>query len=289
MVEEVVAMLGNLQSGLICDATLGPGGHAEAMLANTGEGVVLLGIDRDKGALALAQERLKRFKHRIILRHGSYDDLAKILEEEKLEKPSFILLDAGLSSVQLQSPRGFSVQSDDLLDMRYDETSGIPAWRLVLDMPEAELAMAFAELGDLPHAKKLAHLLKEKSRRSEPLRMSDLVDACKKVYGVRYRKLHSATIPAMVLRILVNDELRRLKTFLDSIPAVLAENGKVCILSYHSGEDRLVKQAFRRLASTKEFVLLSKKPKTPSLDEIKRNPRARSAKLRAIARKEALQ
>jgi 16S rRNA (cytosine1402-N4)-methyltransferase len=289
MVEEVVAMLGNIRSGLICDATIGPGGHAEAMLTMTGKDVRLLGVDRDRSALELAQERLRSFKDRLILRHGSFDEIDRILDEEGLERPSFILLDAGLSSAQLESSRGFSVQRDECLDMRYDESNGSPAWRLISDMRETEIARAFEELGGLRHAKKLAHLLKERSKHNAPLKMSDLVDSCKEVYKSRYRKLHSATIPAMVLRILVNDELHRLKNFLEKIPAILAENGKVCILSYHSGEDRLVKQAFKNLANTKAFVLLTKKPKTPSSDEIKRNPRARSAKLRAIARKEALQ
>jgi len=283
-----MAILGNLQRGLICDATIGPGGHAEAMLAGTGEEVILLGLDRDKTALELARERLMPFKHRLILRHGSYDALDRLLEEEGLERPHFILVDAGISSVQMESSRGFSVQRDDPLDMRYDQSEGIPAWRLISELDESELTKAFAEIGNLPHARKLAHLLKERSRSNKPLRMSDLVDCCRRVYGSRYRKIHSATIPAMVLRILVNDELGRLKTFLDKIPAMLAEGGKVCILSYHSGEDRLVKQAFKNLVKTKDFVLLTKKPKTPSITEIKTNPRARSAKLRAIARKEAL-
>lgn len=278
MVREVCQVLCTFEEGLIVDGTVGPGGHAEAMLEVTKEGVRLLGMDLDPDALSRAALRLQRFGSRVKLVHRGYEELQEVLEEEGEEKPKAILLDLGMSSVQLASERGFSVQKEGPLDMRFDPTSGPTAAEIIRKMAEDELAHYLKEIGQVPRARMLAKALK-----AGPVKtMADFREACRKVLGPRIRDMDSAILPAMVLRILTNRELQRLQRFLASVDSILARGGALAIITYHSGEDRIVKNAFRTLAAKGAFRVPFPKGLKPSEEEVKANPRSRSARLRVL-------
>lgn len=285
MLAEVSEALGGLEEGVIVDGTVGQGGHCEALLRRTGPRVLALALDRDPFALEAAKARLAPYLDRIRFFHRGYEETREVLDEVGLAWAHRILLDLGLSSAQLDSDRGFSVQRDAPLDMRFDPTSADETAADVLRrISEAELASHMAAIGQVPAARKLARTLKTLARAGRMRGMKDLREACREVLGPRVRRMDSAILPAMVLRILVNRELERLASFLDSLPSVLAPSGKVAILTYHSGEDRLVKQAFRGLAAKEGWTISFPKGLRPGADEVSCNPRARAARLRMIER-----
>lgn len=284
MVAEVCRALGDIREGLIVDGTVGLGGHAEALLKSTGPRVLLLAFDRDPQALEWATQRLMPFCERVKFFHRGYEELPEVLEGLGGLRADRILLDLGMSSQQLASGRGFSVRENGLLDMRYDPGSqDETAASLLKRIAEDKLGQAFAEIGQVPRPRRLAHTLKQEAAQGRVTTMEQFRQVCHKALGPRTRGMDSAILPAMVLRILVNRELERLSRFLQALPEVVAPGGKVAILSYHSGEDRLVKNAFRNLQG-RGWSVLYKKGLTPSLEEVRRNPRARSARMRVVAR-----
>ncbi len=285
MLAEVTDALGDLDEGVIVDGTVGMGGHAEALLLRTGPGVRLLAMDRDKEALQAARQRLAPFAKRVRFFHCGYEETAKVLREAGERVAHRVLLDLGLSSAQLDSDRGFSVQRDGLLDMRFDSTGpDETAANLLRRVSEADLARSLAQIGQVPAARRLARVLKERARQGRMRTMGEFRAACHEVLGPRIRRMDSAILPAMVLRILVNHELERLEAFLDALPQVLAPGGKVAVLCYHSGEDRLVKRAFRALAGTRRWTILFPRGLQASAAELQKNPRARAARMRVIER-----
>ncbi len=265
------------------DGTVGMGGHAEAVLHATGHGVRLLGLDVDPDAVARAQARLAPFAERVTLRHASFRDLAAVAADAGVEQVRSILLDLGMSSYQLEaSGRGFSFQTDEPLDMRLDPTGGEPAAALLNHRREDEIARILAEYGEEPHARRIARAIVAR----RPLRTTtDLVDAVKRAVprAAWPRRLHVATRTFQAVRMAVNDEPEALRQALPQGAELLAPSGRLGVISFHSGEDRIVKRTFRALAPA-GYAELEPSPLTPGVDEVRANPRARSAKLRVLER-----
>lgn len=270
------------------DGTLGAGGHAAALLEKAGGGITLLGIDRDAEILEAAAEALKDFKKQVRIRKGNFSEVGEILEEEKLGKVDGIYLDLGVSSLQLDRPqRGFSFSKEGPVDMRMDPSQGTAVLEKIREIREPELVRILKEYGEERYAHKIARGIFEKRRLCELQTTLDLAQIAWNAYPppARRRGIHPATRTFQALRIWVNGELDHLKKFLDRAPFCLKPGGRLCVMSYHSLEDRLVKHGFRNWAKARaEFKVLTKKPLTPSPFELAQNPRSRSAKLRGLQR-----
>jgi 16S rRNA (cytosine1402-N4)-methyltransferase len=281
LVDEVVFLLRPRDEGWVIDATVGMGGHAEAILSASGSSVRLLGLDTDPAALAQARERLAPFGDRVALAHSSFRDLGGAAAARGIDRARSILLDLGVSSWQLeQSGRGFSFQGDEPLDMRMDPSSGGTAAALVNRLAEPELARIILEYGEEPHARRIARAI---VRRRPLARTGDLVAAVRGAVprAAWPRRLHVATRTFQAVRMAVNDEPGALRNALAQAPALLAAGGRLGVISFHSGEDRIVKQTFRALEPA-GFAELEPSPRQPTDDEVRANPRARSAKLRVL-------
>jgi len=283
MVREVLAGLEIRPDRLYVDGTIGEGGHAVAILSRiTGVGE-LWGFDRDPMVLQTAAARLAPFTSHFRLFHRSYARVGEVLEEAGRGGAAGILLDLGLSSYSLQfSGRGFSFQRDEPLDMRFDPLSPGPTGAQLLNtLPQKEIERIFRDFGEEPRAPALARRVCE-LRRERPWRTTgQLVDLVLSVLGRRPgSRVHPATRVFQALRIAVNRELEELAKFLEGAPHWLEPEGRLVIISYHSLEDRLVKQRFLSWEKAGVMRRLTKKPLTPGVEEVRQNPRARSAKLR---------
>ena len=281
LADEVAFLLRPCGEGWVIDATVGMGGHAEAILSVSDDSVSLLGLDVDPEALARAGARLASFGDRVRLVRSSFRDLAQAAGAHGIDSTRSILLDLGVSSWQLeQSGRGFSFQGDEPLDMRLDPRAGETAAALVNRLPEAELARVIFEYGEEPHARRIARAI------VRPLtRTGELVAAVRAAVprAAWPRRLHVATRTFQAVRMAVNDEPGALRQALAQAPALLAAGGRLGVIAFHSGEDRIVKQTFRALESA-GFAELEPSPRQPADDEVRENPRARSAKLRVLER-----
>jgi 16S rRNA (cytosine1402-N4)-methyltransferase len=284
MVGEVLVGLNCRSDRLYVDGTVGEGGHAAAILDHCGPEGELWGLDRDPNVLQAAASRLAHHTSRFQLFHRSYAQLGELLEDTQRPGVAGILLDLGLSSFQLQqSERGFSFAGDEPLDMRFNsEGPGPTAATLLNRATQAELEKIFWEYGEEPRARRLARLVVEERRRHPFQTTRQLVKVSEKAQGPggRRGRLHPATRVFQALRIAVNLELEELAFFLDHAPAWLEPGGRLVVISYHSLEDRLVKHRMVAWERAGVMTRLTKKPLTPTLAEIKANPRARSAKLR---------
>ena len=283
LADEVAFVLRPRGEGWVIDATVGMGGHAEAILSVSDDSVSLLGLDVDPEALARAGARLASFGDRVRLVRSSFRDLAQAAGAHGIDSTRSILLDLGVSSWQLeQSGRGFSFQGDEPLDMRLDPRVGETAAALVNRLPEAELARVIFEYGEEPHARRIARAI---VRRRPLTRTGDLVAAVRAAVprAAWPRRLHVATRTFQAVRMAVNDEPGALRQALAQAPALLAAGGRLGVIAFHSGEDRIVKQTFRALESA-GFAELEPSPRQPADDEVRENPRARSAKLRVLER-----
>jgi len=286
LLEEVAVACTDIASGWVVDGTVGQGGHAEAILARTPPTVRLLGFDRDPQALEASSRRLVAFGDRFVPVHRGYESVEAVLAEMGIAAVDRVVLDLGLSTTQLDSDRGFSFEGDQPLDMRFDPTEGRTAAQAIRETPENELANVLFLFGEVPASRRLARRMKEEARAGRMETTADLVRVCREVLGPNVRKMPSPVLPAQALRILVNREFERLDAFLESIPAILAPRGRVAVISFHSGEDRRVKQAFRSLAATGDFVLPRRKPISPTEEEQRLNRRSRAAHLRILQRAE---
>jgi 16S rRNA (cytosine1402-N4)-methyltransferase len=286
LVDEVLSWLAPVPPRTwIVDGTVGVGGHAAALLSQATESR-LLGLDRDAGSLSHAARRLALFGARCVLRHADFrhlDDEARACGAMPVHA---ILLDLGLSSFQLQqSGRGFSFQGDEPLDMRFDIRQPLTAAELLRRTPESELAGIIYEFGEEPAARRIARRLVEARGRAPIETTRQLADLVASAIPPRRRarRIHPATRTFQALRIAVNDELERIETALPKAAELLAPGGRFGVIAFHSLEDRLVKNAFRRLAQS-GWRALTRKPIRPSDDEVHSNPRARSARFRVLER-----
>jgi 16S rRNA (cytosine1402-N4)-methyltransferase len=286
MVDEVTFFLRPERGGWIVDATVGLGGHAEAMLVR-GPACRLLGIDQDREALALARARLARFGERVALVHGDFRDLQRICGEAGVNVPRGILFDLGLSSYQLAaSGRGFSFEKDEPLDMRMDPTEGPTAAQLLNQLSETELARILFEYGQERHARRIARAIAARRQRQPIQTTRDLVESVKTAVPRKAwsRRIHVATRSFQAFRIFVNQELSSLAQALPDAARFLQHGGRLAVISFHSLEDRIVKQTIRALAAEGEWAGLEPAPIVPTDEEVRMNPRSRSARLRVVER-----
>lgn len=284
MVEEVVGLVRASNPIVIVDATVGTGGHAEAILEATS--AHLIGLDRDRGALAIAAERLARFGGRVSLRQADFADLAQVLDEAGTPCASAIVADLGMSSFALNDPqRGFSFMAEGPLDMRMDERQPLRAYDLVNEETEEELTRIIRDYGEEHAARRIAHAIVA-ARRRRPLETTgDLRAAIAAAIGSRrQRGVNPATRAFQAIRIAVNRELTSLAALLTDGPSRLTMGGRMIVIAYHSLEDRPVKHGFRELARAGDFIATTRRALRPTAEEIARNRRARSARLRCLER-----
>ena len=281
MITEILSYLAIKPDGIYLDGTIGPGGHATPILKKLVDGGKVVGIDRDEEALDICKQNLKTSSSILSLHHDSYNNLDKILAAEGLSAFNGILLDLGLSSLQLGSKnRGFSYRSEGPLDMRYDQSSGSGAGKLINQIDQDSLAQIFKEYGEERLASRIAKSIKEMTIMNT---IADLREAIRRSTPPNHRDRTFARI-FQALRIAVNQELGILQQFLAKFIDFLRPGGRIVIISYHSLEDRLVKHSFKELANGGTLDILTKRPITATEKERKKNRRARSAKLRAAVK-----
>lgn len=298
LLKETMEFLVPERGGLFVDCTVGLGGHSEAILKFSARTRVL-GMDLDPSALAYARQRLAPFGERFQAFQANFRELADVLSRAGEHDTDGILVDLGVSSLQFDSPeRGFSFRFDAPLDMRMDPTSGATAADLLQQLPESEIARIIFEFGEERHSRRIARRIVERREQGKPVtttkELADLVMSA--VGGRKQDQIHPATRTFQALRIAVNDELEGLGDFVELAVDLLAADGRFVGISFHSLEDRILKQELRRLSGhcqcpprlpvcscgAKELVeILTRRPVAPSAREIEENPRARSAKLRA--------
>ncbi len=284
MLEEVVACLAPVDGGLYVDGNLGLGGHTERILETCGPTGQVVGFDWDAAALTLAQERLARFAGRVHFVHENFTSIKETLMELGIGTIDGLLLDLGLSSLQLDgSGRGFSFKGSEPLDMRMDQRQATTAAQLVNEATQEELADIFFYYGEERQARRIAEEIVEARRKEKIVSTAQLVALVDQAIPKRFhpKKIHVATKVFQALRIAVNRELDSLEQVLADGALLLAPGARFCVISFHSLEDRLVKQAFRE---NHLLEVVTPKPLTPGRAECLRNPRARSAKLRVAAR-----
>lgn len=282
MLDEVLAWLEPQPGQTLVDGTLGGGGHTEALARCVGPAGLVLALDRDPQALAAAERRLVGMPVKLVA--ADYCELPEVLVQLEIPAVQGIVLDLGLSSDQLADPeRGFSFDSPGPLDLRFDPTAGEPAWRLIETLDAVQLANLIYRYGEERHSRRIARSIVEQRTRT-PLRtalqLADLVRASVP-RGRGKPRIDPATRTFQALRIAVNDELGSLERGLKSFPECLVAGGRLAVISFHSLEDRLVKEAFR---DDPRYTALTRKPLRPTEAEVQRNPRARSAKMR-VAKK----
>ena len=278
--EEVLEWLAPQPGMLILDGTLGGGGHAELLAQRVAPSGKIIGLDRDEQAVIAARERLAGLPVEAV--HGSYADAPEILASLDIGPLDGVLLDLGLSSDQLADvERGFSFDADGPLDLRFDTSAGDPAWRLIERLSEKHLADLIYAYGEERRSRRIARRIVAK-RREKPIRtaadLSRIVRSCMPRHGQR---IDPATRTFQALRIAVNEELAAIDTAMRRLPELLKPGGRIAVISFHSLEDRPTKEAFR---DTPHLKPLTKKPIQAGEDELARNPRSRSAKLRVAER-----
>jgi 16S rRNA (cytosine1402-N4)-methyltransferase len=304
LLEEAVAFLNCRPGGIYVDGTVGGGGHARAVLERTSPDGLLVGIDRDEEALREASRSLAPFGSRVILVKGTYADLRAVLSARAIGSVQGVLLDLGVSSHQLDTPeRGFSFSLEGPLDMRMDRSSGAAARDLVQRAGETELARIFRDFGEERFARRIARAIVEQRRR-EPIgttvALAALIARVVPGGAGEGQRIHPATRVFQALRIAVNRELEELERGLEEGIEALIPGGRLVVISFHSLEDRRVKENFRSWERTctcppgipvctcraeARAKVLTKKPVRPGIPEAEANPRARSARLRAAERR----
>jgi 16S rRNA (cytosine1402-N4)-methyltransferase len=295
LLKESLAFLEPLKNEIFIDATLGLGGHTEAILST---GAKVIGIDQDDAAIQYAKKRLEKYKDTFEVYQANFSEIKQVIEEAEIEKVDGILADLGVSSLQLDSEsRGFSFRFNAPLDMRMNpESGGETAAELLKRLSEFDIARIIYEYGEEKLSRRIARRIVERRERGEAIETTkELADICSSSYRSQ-EKIHPATRTFQALRIAVNGELEILEKFISDCVDSLNPNGRLVVISFHSLEDRIVKQAFQKLAgkctcpprfpicickAEKKIEILTRKPVIPADSEMHINPRSRSAKLRA--------
>ncbi|MEL7431802.1 MAG: 16S rRNA (cytosine(1402)-N(4))-methyltransferase RsmH [Chlamydiota bacterium] len=291
--DEILQALDEKKLRLFCDATVGNGGHARAILEAHPEIVTYFALDQDKSALALAKTSLDEYEEKTQFVHANFSTLASLVEEKLGQKMDGVLFDLGVSSMQLDQNadgfvrRGFSFLRNAPLDMRMNEENPLTAEEVVNEYPEKKLGEIFREFGEEPFWRSISkaiHQSRKKKRIQTTLELVEVIQTVKRRRG----RLHPATLVFQALRIFVNGELKALEDGLNETIPQLNEEGILFVISFHSLEDRIVKQVFRKHAKEDDQLhIVTKKPLTAGRKEIRQNPRARSAKLRILERRGA--
>jgi 16S rRNA (cytosine1402-N4)-methyltransferase len=285
LLAETLALLDPSRGGLFVDCTVGLGGHARAALEAGASR--LIGLDRDPAALRIAREALAPWGDRVELVHSDYRDLRAVLAARSIDAVDGALADLGVSSMQFDAAgRGFSFRRDEPLDMRMDQTQGPTAADLLADAGEEDLANVIYEYGEERFSRRIARRIVEARRTSAIATTGQLADVVRRAVPRKgYQRIDPATRTFQALRIWVNRELEGLDAFLVDTSGLLRAGARLAVITFHSLEDRIVKHVFRALATGGGALrVLTRKPVVAADDELARNPRARSAKLRAIER-----
>jgi len=278
LVKEVLELLNVKPDENVIDGTVGQGGHAALILEKTGPNGKLLGIDADAGQIENAKRNLARFGERVTLVNDSYGNIAEIVQQNNVEPVNAVLLDLGYSSWQLEnSGKGFSFQKDEPLDMRYG-SGELTAKKIVNEWPQEKLQEIIEEFGEEKFARRIAEGIVRQRKVKKITTTFELKEVVEKIV-LRREKIHPATRTFQALRIAVNDELGTVQQGLEGALSVLSSGGRLVVISFHSLEDRIVKNVSK---THPELVVLTKKPITASEQEMVTNPRSRSAKVRAI-------
>ncbi|MBN1585666.1 16S rRNA (cytosine(1402)-N(4))-methyltransferase RsmH [Candidatus Uhrbacteria bacterium] len=286
----IPVLLGETINGLdlkpgnsVIDCTVGAGGHSAVMLERTAPDGRLLGLDIDEAALDAARMRLSRFGSRVMLVRANYREVEKAVSDHRFGPAQAALLDLGYSSMEIDDPeRGFGFRADGPLDMRFDRRQELTAADLVNSLSEGDLASILAKYGEERYARRIAERIAAEREKHPLQRTFELVDAVARAVPAHYRhgKLHFATRTFQALRIALNDELGNLEEALPALLRVLAPGGRLAVISFHSLEDRIVKNFFRQAESEGSVKTVTRRPITAQTGEIRENPRSRSAKLR---------
>lgn len=300
MLEETIGFFEQVEDGWVVDATLGMGGHSELLLERR-PNLRLFGIDQDSEAIEIASKRLSRFGDRVRIVKANFSDIARMVRDEKIERIAGAIADLGVSSLQFDSEsRGFSFRFDAPLDMRMDaDSDDETAAELLASRSEEEIANIIYQYGEERASRRIARWIVERRKRGEPVettkQLADLVASALRK-GPR-EKIHPATRTFQALRIAVNREIEILQQFIEDTVGLLNANGIFAVITFHSLEDRIVKQAFQKMSgrcscpprlpvcacgATKAVEILTRKPIVPGESEITENPRSRSAKLRVV-------
>ena len=287
LVAETLALLDPSRGGLFVDCTVGLGGHTRALIAAGASKV--LGLDRDAEALTIARAALADVSDRVELVHADYREIDKVLDARGIAAVSGTLADLGVSSMQLDGEgRGFSFRRDEPLDMRMDRSQGETAASVIAQVDEEHLANVIFEYGEERYSRRIARAVVEARRVSPVATTGQLAQIVRRAIPRRgHQRIDPATRTFQALRILVNRELEGLEAFLMSAVRRLMTGARLAVISFHSLEDRIVKHAFRALERSEKTLsvrVLTKRPVEAQDEEVARNPRARSAKLRAIER-----
>jgi len=288
MIEEVMRYLDPEPGEVIVDCTVGEGGHASRILGAIRPGGRLIGIDQDEEVLARAKEKLKDYDGLYTLLWENFKNLDSILKRLKVTRIDGALFDLGLSSFQLEAPaRGFSFQREAPLDMRMDKRRKITAFDLVNHLAQAEMSKILMDFGEERWSNRIARQI-VRARKNGPITTTtQLAEIVRRAVPDRnrYKRIHPATRTFQAFRIVVNQELEALETGLSATIEALAEGSMVLVISFHSLEDRIVKNKFKKFAKAGVLEILTKKPIRPQADEVRVNPRCRSARLRVGRKK----
>lgn len=300
--DETISLLEPRSGGVYADLTLGSGGHSAELLERTSPDGVVIGIDRDPEAIEAAREGLGAFGERARIVRGNFRDLKSILSSVGVAELDGVVADLGVSSHQLDSERGFSFMRDEPLDMRMSPAEDTPsAADIVNTYSESDLADVIHRYGEERYARRIARAIVERREKSRVRTTGELVDAILAAVGGRYRwqDIHPATRTFQALRIETNRELEAIETGIADAIDLLKVGARICAISFHSLEDRIVKRLFRKLSGHCEcpprfpgcecgarevLRVVTRKPVTPGADEVRENPRSRSAKLRCAER-----
>ncbi len=302
LLNEVLSYINYRENGIYVDATLGNGGHSLNLLKNYPKVKTVVGIDRDEESIKQAAETLQEFKDKTILVNANFKDIRKVLDEHRIEKIDGIIFDLGVSMSQIKDPsRGFSFREEGALDMRMDRKTSLTAEELIKNLSENELEKLLKEYGEERWAKRIARSIKQAQQQAPLKTTTELARIIERSVPSKHRipKIHPATKTFQALRIAVNSELDAIQETLNETIDILNPGGRVCVITFHSLEDRIVKDVFRTWAKScicpKNIVvcvcnkksmakIITGKPVIPSSEEIIANPSSRSAKLRVAER-----
>ncbi|MFH1269783.1 MAG: 16S rRNA (cytosine(1402)-N(4))-methyltransferase RsmH [Candidatus Omnitrophota bacterium] len=283
MVGEVIDYLDLSPGKVIVDATIGTGGHSREIIERIMPGGRLIGIDRDEDSLTVARERLRDFGSACEFVYGNFVDMDEIMKNLNIKKIDGILFDLGLSTYQLEdSDRGFSFQSEGPLDMRFDRKSFISAYDLINNLNEDEISAMLWTFGQERWHNRIAHFLVEERQKHSIDTTRELSDIVVRAIPHKYRHyhIHPATRTFQAVRIAVNRELETIEAGISKAIELLDRAGRICVISFHSLEDRIAKFSFRKFSASGQVRIITPKPLTPKEDEVRENRASRSSKLR---------
>jgi 16S rRNA (cytosine1402-N4)-methyltransferase len=278
LMQEILDFFGDVKLHYFLDGTMGAAGHAKQILENHPEVKIYIGCDKDTRALEIAKEKLASFKDKVKFKQGDFANIESFMKEENIDLVDGVLLDLGVSSMQLESKeRGFSFMYEAPLDMRMDRRCNLTAEKVVNEYPEKVLAEIFQKYGEEFRHRQVAKAIAIARKKKRIKTTVDLLHVIMPTLQKKRKRIHPATLVFQALRIFVNKELESIEIGINKAIKMLKDTGKIAVISFHSLEDRIVKNIFR---SSKDLEVITKKPIRPTFQEIKENPRSRSSKLR---------